>query len=99
MKLGQIVYCNLKVKTMCKKKKEYIIENCIFSHPYEEKRNVLYWSEMNDRRLIKQTPFKEDLCILKIDIISYLGFRHKGSGYTEVKKTNENRNKITGAYD
>lgn len=97
MKLGQIVYCNLHVKT--KKNKEFIIKNCIFSHPYNKKRVDLFYSDMNDRRLIKQTPFKEDLKIVNVDIIEYLGFKHKGSGYTEVQKNDNNKRNSLGIYE
>lgn len=37
--------------------------------------------------------------VVKIDIIKRLGFESKQRGYNEVKKSNEERNKITGAYD
>jgi hypothetical protein len=42
---------------------------------------------------------KEPLKVLKIDIIQSLGFENLSNEFTEVKKSNEKRNNITGAYE
>ncbi len=42
---------------------------------------------------------KEPLKVIKIDVITSLGFENLSNEYTEVKQSNEKRNKITGAYE
>lgn len=37
--------------------------------------------------------------VLSVDIIKSLGFANNSKKYTEVKKSSENRNSITGAYE
>lgn len=37
--------------------------------------------------------------VLDIDVICSLGFENNSSGYTELKKSEEKRNNITGAYE
>lgn len=37
--------------------------------------------------------------VLDIDVICSLGFENNASGYTELKKSEEKRNNITGAYE
>jgi flagellar basal body L-ring protein FlgH len=37
--------------------------------------------------------------VLDIKVLARLGFANKNLGYTEVKRSEETRNKITGAYD
>ena len=43
--------------------------------------------------------FKEPVKVLKVDIIKSLGFDAVDLQYTEVTKSDETRNKITGAYE
>lgn len=47
----------------------------------------------------KKSMFTEPVKVLKVDIIKSLGFEVEQSGHTEVKKSDEQRNKITGAYE
>ena len=37
--------------------------------------------------------------VLKVDVIKSLGFANNSKDYTEVKKSGEKRNSITGAYE
>jgi len=99
MENGQIVYCNLILKTL--KGKIVKINKCVFSQPYEEnKRNCLKWNNAFDRILINKTKLKEDLTIEKIEIINKVGFIHKSNNYSMAKQNDNNiRNKITGAYE
>jgi hypothetical protein len=39
------------------------------------------------------------LKVIKIDVITSLGFENLSNEYTEVKQSNEKRNNITGAYE
>ena len=47
----------------------------------------------------KKSLFADPVKVLKVDIIKSLGFEVEQSGHTEVKKSDEQRNKITGAYE
>jgi hypothetical protein len=79
----EIIYCNLTLK----KGKEII-----------ELKNVVY--KYNDGFFKNsRLGIKEPLKVLKVEKIVSLGFENKLKSYTEVKKSNEKRNKITGAYE
>jgi len=47
----------------------------------------------------KKSLFTDPVKVLKVDIIKSLGFEVEQAGHTEVKKSDEQRNKITGAYE
>ena len=96
MKKGEIVFCNLKLK---RKNGLFItLKRCIFSKPYEGKREKLNWGSANDRRLISQTNLKEDLKIIEIEILKSLGFRHKGESFSKVNKSENNQRLPSGTY-
>lgn len=98
MKKGEIVFCDLHLKT--KKGKKIVLNEVVFSHPYNHIKTELKVGNYDDVRTIHKTGLDEDLIIEKVEVIKSLGFKHKGNKYTEVKKNdNNNRNKITGAYD
>lgn len=97
MELGEICIVNLKLRN--EKGKVFYLNDVIFSHPYEKKRTKLLYSDFNDRRTIHKTKFKEDLQILEIEVLKSVGWKSKLKDYTEVKKNEERRNKITGAYE
>ena len=42
---------------------------------------------------------KEPLKVIKIDVITSLGFENLSNEYTEVKQSDEKRNRITGGYE
>lgn len=97
MKDGQIVLCNLKLRTLSGRL--VYLKDIIFSKPYESERNVLIYSKIEDRNIICKTKLKEDLFILDIEIIKELGFKHKSNNFTKAIKSDEKRNTITGAYE
>jgi hypothetical protein len=57
------------------------------------------------KEIIKEVVFKnidgfyKGNKVLDIDIISVLGYENLSNDYTEIKKSDEKRNNITGAYD
>jgi hypothetical protein len=57
------------------------------------------------KEIIKEVVFKnidgfyKGNKVLDIDIISVLGYENLTNDYTEIKKSDEKRNNITGAYD
>jgi len=47
----------------------------------------------------KKSMFTEPVKVLKVDIIKSLGFEVENLSHTDVTKSDEQRNKITGAYE
>lgn len=85
---GEIVYCNL---TLFDGKKKVKAEKVV----YKDYGDGLF----HNNRILRFLGFNEPLKILSVKVISRLGFENKPSGYTEVKGSDEKRNKITGAYE
>jgi hypothetical protein len=79
----EIFYCDL---TVLFNKKEVIVKDVVY------KETDGYYS---NRKLFKDEKVK----VLKINIIKSLGFENISSDFTNVQKSNEVRNNITGAYD
>jgi hypothetical protein len=87
IKLGEIVYCNM---TIYHKKKYYKLKKVV----YKNENNLFY-----KKKHLDPLNIKEPVIIHDIEIISRLGFENKAKGYTEVKRSEEQRNNITGAYE
>ena len=87
IKKGEIVHCNLKFKH---NKKEYKLNEIV----YKETDGYFYC-----RRLMQPLKIDKPVRVYDIEVLQRLGFENKSVGYTEVKKSNEQRNKITGAYE
>lgn len=87
IKQGEIVYCNLKFRY---KKKEYELKDVV----YKQENGFFY-----NRRLMQPLKIEDEVRVYDIEVLARLGFENKNLGYTEVKKSNEQRNKITGAYE
>jgi hypothetical protein len=83
MERKEIFFCNLTLK----KNKEKIIVN-----------DVVYKCVDGYYKNIK-LGIKEPLKVLKVDVIKSLGFENISNDFTEVKKSNEKRNNITGIYE
>ena len=47
----------------------------------------------------KKSLFTDPVKVLNVEVIKSLGFEVEQEGHTEVKKSDEHRNTITGAYD
>lgn len=85
--LGEIVYCNM---TIYYKNKYYKLKKIVYKNE-----NKLFYK----RKHLEPLNIKEPVVIYDIEIISRLGFENKATGYTEVKRSEEQRNNITGAYE
>ena len=83
MERKEIFYCNL---TLQDGKNNIYLKNVVYKEEDGYFKNV---------RLGIKEPFK----VIKIDVITSLGFENLSNEYTEVKQSNEKRNKITGAYE
>jgi hypothetical protein len=83
----EIVFCNM---TILHKGKKHILKKIV----YKNEGNLFYESKH-----LKPLKINEPVKIINIKVISRLGFESKAIGYTEVKRNDEIRNKITGAYE
>lgn len=84
----EIFYCNL---TVIHKGKRIIIPECI----YKDDDNGHYWHQKN----LAKYGIKEKVKVEKMEIIHSMGFEILPSDGIEVTKSDETRNKITGAYE
>jgi hypothetical protein len=74
-----------------------------------ERKKILYCNltilKNNKKEIISEVVFKnvdgfyKGNKVLDIDIISVLGYENLTNDYTEIKKSDEKRNNITGAYE
>ena len=87
IKNGEIVYCNLKFKFEGK----------------EHKLNEIVYKQIDgyfyNKRLLQPLKIDEKVKVYDIKILARLGFENKNIGHTKAKMSNEQRNKITGAYE
>lgn len=87
VELGEIVYCDL---TIIHKEIKHKLKKVV----YKNDGNLFY-----KRIYLEKLNIKEPVEVVDIKIISRLGFENKSKGFTEVKSSNETRNKITGTYE
>ena len=83
MERKEIFYCNL---TLQNGKDNIYLKNVVY------KDNNGYFKNI-------RLGIKEPLKVLKVEVIKSLGFENLSNEYTEIKKSYEKRNNITGAYD
>ena len=83
MERKEIFYCNL---TLQDGKDNIYLKNVVYKEEDGYFKNI-------------RLGIKEPLKVLKIDIIKSLGFENLSNEYTEIKKSEEKRNNITGAYE
>jgi hypothetical protein len=83
MERKEIFYCNL---TLQKEKEILYLKNVVYKETDGYFKNT-------------RLGIKEPLKVLKVDIIKSLGFENLSNEYDEVKKSDEKRNNITGAYE
>lgn len=86
--IGEIVYCDLIVRH---KGKNIKIKKVV----YKNDGNKFFYN----RRNLEILKIKEPVLIKEVKIISRLGYENNATGYTEVKRSEEQRNNITGAYE
>lgn len=83
MERKEIFYCNL---TLQNGKDNIYLKNVVY------KDNNGYFKNI-------RLGIKEPLKVLKVEVIKSLGFENLSKEYDEVKKSDEKRNNITGAYE
>ena len=81
-------------------RKEIVFCNLILQNGKDKihLKNVVYKDEGGYFKNIR-LGIKEPLKVLNVEVIKSLGYENKSNEYTEVNKSNEIRNKITGAYE
>jgi len=87
VKFGEIVYCDLIIKH---KGKTHELKGVV----HKNKDGLFY-----NRRVLGEINIKEPVEVESVNVISRLGFENKSTEYTEVKGSDEKRNKTTGAYE
>jgi hypothetical protein len=83
MERKEIFYCNL---TLQKEKEILYLKNVVYKETNGYFKNI-------------RLGVKEPLKVLKVEVIKSLGFENLSNEYDEVKKSDEKRNNITGAYE
>jgi hypothetical protein len=83
IEIDEIVYCNITIETEIQKGKKTETIKKTLEEVVYKEVDGLYRGNK----------------VLDIKVLARLGFANKNLGYTEVKKSEETRNKITGAYD
>ncbi len=87
VELGEIVFCDLIINY---KGSKYNLEKVV----YKNDGNLFY-----NRKYLEKLKIKEPVKVKDVKVISRLGFENKSKGFTEVKGSDETRNKITGTYE
>jgi hypothetical protein len=79
----EIIFCNL---TLQNGKEKIHLKNVVYKNENGYFKNI-------------RLGIKEPLKVISIEVIKSLGYENLSNEYTEVNKSNEIRNKITGAYE
>lgn len=95
---GEIVYCDLGLETIEKKPQKYLIKRVSLSIDYDEVFDYKL-TLLKNKRILDKHGIKTDCKIIKILIHHSSGFKSNTKEFTEVKASDEKRNKITGAYE
>jgi hypothetical protein len=103
---GEIVYCDItyeyeKMFRRKKVKEQAILTNIVFGREYNCDYPILDYKTYK-RDIHKINPKKPLQCSVKVvdlHIHARTGFKNRSNKYTEVKRNEQVRNKITGAYE
>ena len=95
IKEGEIVVCNLKLKS---KNKITILNDIIFSRFYVDKYPRLYKKQY--KYFFNKHKLKDDFYeVVNIEILLRAGFKHKSKKYIKANKSDVTRDVISGKYD
>jgi hypothetical protein len=95
IKKGEIVVCNLKLKS---KNKITILNDILFSRFYVDKYPILYKKQY--KYFFNKHKLKDDFYeVVKIEILLRTGFKHKSKKYIKANKSDVTRDVISGKYD
>lgn len=103
---GEIVYCDITYQydrpyRNAIKTETIEIRNVVFGREYDETYPLLDYN-VHKRDILKinrKKPLTCDVKVIDLKIHSRTGFKSKSKKYTEVKRNEQERNKITGTYE
>ena len=103
---GQIVYCDITYEYdrpyRNRTKTETVnLVNIVFGREYVSTYPLLEYKKYK-RDILKinrKKPIQCDVRVIDLKIHAKMGFKNKSKGYTQVKRSEQIRNKITGAYE
>lgn len=103
---GEIVFCDItyEYKRPFRKiiKTERVeLRDVVFGREYNDTYPLLDYNvhKRDIRKINPKKPLTCDVKVVDLKIHSRVGFKNRTSGYTEVKRNEQVRNKITGSYE
>ncbi len=103
---GEIVYCDITYQyerpfRNRMKKEVNTLRNVVFGREYDSSYPYLdYKTYFRDiKKINKKKPLKCDVTVIDLKVHARTGFKNKSNAYTQVKKSEQIRNKITGSYE
>ena len=103
---GEIVYCDItyqyekpyrnRTKTETK-----TLHNVVFGREYVDTYPLLNYKiyKRDINKMNPKKPLECDVTVIDLKVHARTGFKNKNNNYTEVKKSEQTRNKITGTYE
>ena len=103
---GEIVYCDItyqydRLYRNRTKTETVELRNVVFGREYVDTYPLLDYN-VHKRDILKINPKKPIECnviVIDLNVHARTGFKNKNKNYTEVKRNEQVRNKITGAYE
>ena len=103
---GEIVYCDITYQYdrpyRNRTKTEIITLNkTVFGREYVDTYPLLNYKvyKRDINKINPKKPLECDVTVIDLKVHARTGFKNKNKGYVEVKKNEQVRNKITGAYE
>tara|TARA_R110000796_G_scaffold17226_7_gene53225 strand:- start:5318 stop:5647 length:330 start_codon:yes stop_codon:yes gene_type:complete len=103
---GEIVYCDItyKYKRLFRNKlKEELVtmRNVVFGREYDSSYPYLDYATYSRtiKKINKKKPLTCDVKVIDLQVHARTGFKKINNNFTTVKKNDEQRNNITGAYE
>jgi len=103
---GEIVYCDITYeyeRPYRNRTKTETVEliNVVFGREYDDTYPLLNYNvyKRDINKINPKKPLECDARVIDLKIHARTGFKRKIKGYTQVKRNEQIRNKITGAYE
>ena len=104
IKPGEIVYCDITYqydRIYRNRTKTVELMNIVFGREYYDTYPLLDYKvhKRDIRKINPKKPLECDVKVIDLKVHSRVGFKNRTKSYTEVKRNEQIRNKITGAYE
>ena len=104
IKPGEIVYCDITYqydRIYRNRTKTVELMNIVFGREYDDTYPLLDYKvhKRDIRKINPKKPLECDVKVIDLKVHSRVGFKNRTKSYTEVKRNEQIRNKITGAYE